>query len=148
MMVASCEYIFKLWMLWDATQQASNVMKKLLQIYYINSFLNSKLLQNTFILFLAKTRIIFITMHSLAFSYLSQFNFLSRLCNKFGFCSIQMFKNNQQFKPNHMFIIIEYHNFWWMIKLVFWNVFKIWMSVWYMRNVTKAFSKMRHVLKL
>ena len=52
-----------------------------------------------------------------------EFKFLLRFCN------IPEFGNNQQFKPQHMFINIKYQNFLWKIKLVFWNVFKIWMSV-------------------
>ena len=68
-----------------------------------------------------------------------EFNFLPRFCNKYGFCKPE-FGSNQRFKPNHMFLIIEYHNFLWMIKLVFGNFFKIWMSVWYIRN------KFEHIL--
>ena len=39
-----------------------------------------------------------------------EFKFMSRFRNKYGFCNIPAFGNDQQFKPKHMFIIIEYQN--------------------------------------
>ena len=36
---------------------------------------------------------------------------LSRFCNKYIFCNIPEFGNNQQLKSKHMFIFIKYHDF-------------------------------------
>ena len=73
-------------------------------------------------------------MHSSAFSYTyHKFKFLSRFNN------IPELESNQQFKSKH----IQYYRisqlFVRMIKFVFWNVFKIWMSVWYMKRIGKYF---------
>ena len=38
--------------------------------------------------------------------------------------TFQEFENNQEYKLKHNLILTEYHNFWCMIKLFFWNGFK------------------------
>ena len=48
----------------------------------------------------------------LHFQTYHEFKFLSRFRNKYNFCNIPEFGNNQHFKPKHMFIIFEHHNFW------------------------------------
>ena len=57
--------------------------------------------------------------------------------NKCGFSNIPEFGSNQQFKPNTRSLLSNITIFLWMIKLVFWNVFNICMSVWYIRNTFK-----------
>ena len=68
------------------------------------------------------------------FCICKKFKFLSCFRDNYGSCNIPEFWNNQQFKPKHIIIISDYYNFWWTIKFVFWNVFKIWMYVWCIRN--------------
>ena len=52
-----------------------------------------------------------------------KFKFLTGFRNKYGLVNIPEFGSNQQFKPKHIFIVFKYHNFWWMIKLVFLECF-------------------------
>ena len=100
--------------------------------------------------FFTKTRTIFIPIHRFFIFVHHEFKFLPRFCNKYSFCNILEFGNNQKFKPKHMFIIAEYHNFWWMIKVVFWNDFKIWMSVWNIRkefeNICKHYNFLKYLI--
>ena len=74
--------------------------------------------------FLTKTRTIFITnacVHGLAYSNISRIH-VSVILTTTASVTIPEFENNQEFRPNHNFIIIEYHNFWQMINYFFWNV--------------------------
>ena len=61
--------------------------------------------------FLTNPRTIFITIYSFELSTYHELKFLLRFCNKYDFYTIPEFEKNQQFKPKHMFIIIEYQHF-------------------------------------
>ena len=61
--------------------------------------------------------------------YITNSSFCHVFVTNAALVTFQEFENNQEYMLKHNFIIIEYHNFWWMIKLGFWNVFQFWKSV-------------------
>ena len=73
---------------------------------YLFLFLKSKLWEVVHLL--TKTRTIFITRHSLVFLYISRIHVFA---TDTAFLTFQEFENNQEYKPKHNCIFIEYHNF-------------------------------------